>query len=228
MARYKICSRTYFDFAVEWPDASEDQPCPIRRNTSGGPAPASSKAPASSSIGTASRTSRSTKRAECSKTTAALTRGGFYNHFKTKDELYAETLTAFANGRQEQGCETASRCGPEVARQVFNHYVSRQHLENLDRQCPLIALPSDTARAGPAVRSAYQTVLEILVRMFEANLQPDNGISARQQGLAIAATCVGAMVLARTVEDSELADEICEAARAFASESLVTAPVTRP
>ena len=78
---------------------------------------------------------------------AGLTRGGFYNHFKTKDELYAETLTAFANGRQEQGCETASRCGPEVARQVFNHYVSRQHLENLDRQCPLIALPSDTARA---------------------------------------------------------------------------------
>jgi glutamine amidotransferase PdxT len=45
-------------------------------------------------------------------------------------------------------------------------------------------------------------------------------MTARQQGLAIAATCVGAMVLARTVDDAELADEICEAARAFAAEAI--------
>lgn len=151
---------------------------------------------------------------------AGLTRGGFYNHFKTKDELYGETLTAFAEGRREEACESASHCGPEVARQVFNHYVSRQHLENLDGQCPLVALPSDTARAGPAVRAAYRTVLEILVGMFEANLPAGDGMSPRQRGLAIAATCVGAMVLARTVDDAELADEICDAARAFASESI--------
>jgi hypothetical protein len=56
--------------------------------------------------------------------------------------------------------------------------------------------------------------------MFEANLRPDNGMSARQQGLAIAATCVGAMVLARTVDDPALADEICEAARAYAAETI--------
>jgi AcrR family transcriptional regulator len=151
---------------------------------------------------------------------AGLTRGGFYNHFKTKDELYAEALSAFAAGGREKSCDSASHCGPEVARQVFNLYVSRQHLENLDGQCPLVALPSDAARAGPAVRAAYQGVFEVLVGMFEANLQPDNGASARQQGLAIAATCVGAMVLARTVDDAELADEICEAARAFASDAI--------
>jgi len=151
---------------------------------------------------------------------AGLTRGGFYNHFKTKDELYGETLTAFAEGRREEACESASHCGPEVARQVFNHYVSRRHLENLDGQCPLVALPSDAARAGPAVRAAYRTVLEILVGMFEANLPAGDGMSPRQRGLAIAATCVGAMVLARTVDDAELADEICDAARAFASEAI--------
>ena len=95
---------------------------------------------------------------------AGLTRGGFYNHFKTKDELYAESLTAFAKGRQEEACASTSRRGPEAARQVFDRYVSRQHLENLDSQCPLIALPSDTARAGPAVRAAYQTVFEQVSR----------------------------------------------------------------
>lgn len=151
---------------------------------------------------------------------AGLTRGGFYNHFRTKDELYAEALRAFAENGRKESCESASSCGPEVALKVFDLYVSRRHLENLDGQCPLVALPSDAARAGPAVRAAYQSVLEVLVAMFEANLQPDNGVSPRQRALAIAATCVGAMVLARTVDDPTLADEICDTARAFAAEAI--------
>ena len=154
---------------------------------------------------------------------AGLTRGGFYNHFKTKDELYAETLTAFAAGGREESCDSASRCGPEVARQVFDLYVSRQHLEDLDTHCPLIALPSDVARAGPTVRAAYQQVLEAMAAMFEASLEPKGGVSTRQQGLALAATCVGAMVLARTIDDADFAEEICDAARDFACDALLRA-----
>lgn len=43
------------------------------------------------------------------------------------------------------------------------------------------------------------------------------GLTPREQGLALAATCVGATVLARTVDDADFADEICDAARAFMS-----------
>lgn len=150
---------------------------------------------------------------------AGLTRGGFYNHFKNKEELYLETLSDYALQREKQSTGF-SQVGPKLARQIFAQYVSRQHLDNMDRQCPLMALPSDVARAGPEVRDAYQRVLEALVSVFEINVGKGIGLSPRQHGLAVAATCVGAMVLARTIEDSEFADDICNAARAFADRAL--------
>jgi len=154
---------------------------------------------------------------------AGLTRGGFYNHFKTKEELYTEILAAYAVDRRNEAPKDLSQCGPELARQMLNQYVSRQHLENVNGHCPLMALPSDVARAGPTVRAAYQEVLEALAGLFEACLKDANGTSPRQRGLAIAATCVGAMVLARTIDDEALADEICEAARSFACDGLAPA-----
>lgn len=150
---------------------------------------------------------------------AGLTRGGFYNHFKTKDELYAETLEAFACRNSTESWGDAgvdfSQSGVELARQMVNGYVSRQHLSDVDNQCPLIALPSDVARAGPAVRAAYQKVFLSMAGVFQANAPETKTVSARQHGLAIAAACVGAMVLARTIDDKEVADEVCESARAF-------------
>ena len=146
---------------------------------------------------------------------AGLTRGGFYNHFKSKEALYLETLSDYALQREKQSTGF-SQCGPELSRQIFERYVSRQHLDNMDTQCPLMALPSDVARAGPEVRKAYQRVLEALTSVFEINAGAGIGLSPRQHGLAVAATCVGAMVLARTIDDAEFADEICDAARAFA------------
>ena len=150
---------------------------------------------------------------------AGLTRGGFYNHFKTKEDLYAETLEAFACRNPTDGWDDVtvdfSLRGPELARQMVNGYVSRQHLEDVEGHCPLIALPSDVARAGPTVRAAYQKLFAAMAGIFEANARPGNGVTARQQSLAIASTCVGAMVLARTIDDTELANEICDAARAF-------------
>jgi len=156
---------------------------------------------------------------------AGLTRGGFYNHFKTKDELYAETLAAYASARRDEAPTDPCEYGPELARQLLSQYVSRQHLDNVDGHCPLMALPSDVSRAGPAVRAAYKEVLEALSGMFEACLGEGKDATARQRGLAIAATCVGAMVLARTIDDEALADEVCEAARAFAGDFMEPAAV---
>jgi hypothetical protein len=91
----------------------------------------------------------------------------------------------------------------------------------------MIALPSDVARAGPAVRRTYEMLLGGMVRMFERGVEPADG-DARQAALAIATLCVGGMVLARTLEDDDLAGEIREAARRVALEvgGLGAAPVS--
>ena len=150
---------------------------------------------------------------------AGLTRGGFYNHFKAKEDLYAETMRAYAVRRQNDNAQMPA-CGADAARGLIERYVSRQHRDDLDDQCPLMALPSDVAHAGPAARAAYQQVLESMIDFFESNLEPSDDLSARQRSMALAATCVGAMVLARTIEDDSMADDICKAAVAFAHASI--------
>lgn len=73
------------------------------------------------------------------------------------------------------------------------------------------ALPSDVARANPAVQSSYQELLEAMVGLFEAGLGGENPRSSsktRQKALSLAALCVGGMVLARSLPDSELAEEV--------------------
>ena len=144
---------------------------------------------------------------------AGLTRGGFYHHFANKEELYSEAIA----GNTSCASVASKDAGTQrhVVLQMVNAYLSRQHLEDIDRQCPMIALPSDVARAGPAVRATYQRLLAGMVAMFEAALDDSD---ARQRALTMATLCVGGMILARTLGDGGLAAEIREAARVVALE----------
>lgn len=151
---------------------------------------------------------------------AGLTRGGFYNHFASKEDLYGEAMIQFAerqDARMREQSAEHPHCpsGVVAARMVLDAYLSRRHLEDLDNHCPLIALPSDVARANPVVRSVYEKLLRGLVGMLENELGVADE-ARRQAALAMASLCVGGMVLARTVEDDALRDELLSAAHSAA------------
>ncbi|WP_169545522.1 TetR/AcrR family transcriptional regulator [Sneathiella aquimaris] len=152
---------------------------------------------------------------------AGLTHGGFYNHFDNKEALYAAAVKSFLGGRGAQWREEAgidpSRLNPEMAQHMLDSYLSNEHLEDMENQCPMIALPSDVARASPDVQQAYQELLTAMVWLFENTLDgPEEGV--RQRALSMAALCVGGMVLARTLPDSGLAIEVRDAALKAASD----------
>lgn len=142
---------------------------------------------------------------------AGLTHGGFYNHFKNKEELFSEAVMSFLIG---QGAKWRANAGvdltslrPEMAFHMIDAYLSPDHLGDLDGQCPMIALPSDIARGGIAVQKSFQVLLEAMVSLFQATLPGDteeNETSAQ----AISALCVGGMVLSRALPDSELAKKV--------------------
>ena len=146
-------------------------------------------------------------------TAAGLTHGGFYRHFNSKDELYAEAVRHFLHKDVPALWQKPppELCDPNVpfARYVVDAYLSREHLDDLDGSCPLIGIPSDVARSSQAVKAAYREVVESMIRLFEANL---NGPRAREQALVLTALCVGGMVLARGIDDQRLADDIRNAA----------------
>ncbi len=147
-----------------------------------------------------------------------LTRGGFYNHFRNKEELYSEAVASFLNGRGKTWRDEANvdpeHAGPETVCAMIKSYLSTEHLGDLEGQCPMIALPSDTARASSEVKDAYTDLLYAMVWLFQHNGRDDDS-EKREHALALASICVGGMVLARTVSDPILADDIRLAAMRY-------------
>lgn len=152
---------------------------------------------------------------------AGLTRGGFYNHFESKEALFSAAVSSFLMGRgaqwrAEAGVDPHRRL-PTNAAHMIEGYLSEKHLGDLDGQCPMIALPSDVARSHPDVQQSYQELLTAMVSLFDGSLK-ERVPETRTRALSLAALCVGGMVLARTLPDSSLAKEVQAAARTSALE----------
>ena len=141
---------------------------------------------------------------------AGLTRGGFYNHFDTKEDLYAEVVQQVLTCRAEAAEDASSPPRYNDAGAFIAAYLSQVHFEDRDNSCPLMALPSDVARAGEPVKRAYRQVLEYMVQNLEGGL---SGPESRRRALAVAALCVGGMAVARAIDDATLAREIRAAAK---------------
>lgn len=147
---------------------------------------------------------------------AGLTRGGFYNHFRSKDELYAESVRSFSSCnpfRRRIAALAHPPSGRELARQLVELYLSDTMLRAVDDQCPLYALPSDVARAGLAPRAAYTDVLRSMTRVFRGAFDPRDRDADRKAQLMVS-LCVGGMVLARTTNDRKLRRSLRETAHA--------------
>ena len=149
-------------------------------------------------------------------TEAGLTHGGFYKHFSAKDELYQEAVLEFICQEMPDAWQRRhvdpSQSGPALARMILEAYLSDDHFDDREASCPMIALPSDVQRGKPAVQDAFRQVMEMMAGAFEANLEP-SARPARQRALALVSMAVGAMVLARAVDNPGLAKEIRDSAR---------------
>lgn len=163
---------------------------------------------------------------------AGLTRGGFYSYFGSKSELYTEVLGCFFTDPEWKCCwegvEVDLRSS-EVGPQVVRAYLSRQHFEDVGNSCPMVALPGDVTRSGPEARQAFETVFRAMVSVLDRGMggggsrresdRPPGKQSPRHRAAqAIAAMCIGGMVVARALESRALADELRDAcmAEAFA------------
>jgi len=141
---------------------------------------------------------------------ARLTHGGFYSYFDSKSDLYAEVLGCFFTDPEWKSCWegvhvdlSSSDVGPQVVRA----YLSRQHFEDVENSCPMAALPSDVARSGETAKRAFETVFKAMVSVLErGQIEKNRGRRSRAQ--AIAALCVGGMVVARSMDDRALEDEL--------------------
>jgi AcrR family transcriptional regulator len=144
---------------------------------------------------------------------AGLTHGGFYAHFKSKSDLYAEVLGCFFTDPQWKSCwegVEVDLSATDVGSQVVRAYLSRQHFEDLENSCPMVALPTDVARSGESAKRAFETVFHAMVSVLERSATK-KGSPRRTAAQATAALCVGGMVVARAMQNREHADDLRDA-----------------
>jgi AcrR family transcriptional regulator len=151
---------------------------------------------------------------------AGLMHGGFYTYFQSKSDLYAEVLGCFFTDpdwkNYWEGVEV-DMASPEVGPQVVRAYLSRQHFEDVENSCPMVALPTDVARNGDSARQAFETVFKAMIGVLERSLG-GSAEARRERALAIAALCVGGMVVARASVNRGFADELRDGCMAVALE----------
>jgi TetR/AcrR family transcriptional repressor of nem operon len=151
---------------------------------------------------------------------AGLTRGGFYSYFESKSDLYAEVLGCFFTDPEWKSCwegVEVDLASANVGPQVVRAYLSRQHFEDVENSCPMVALPTDVARSGESAKRAFETVFQAMVNVLERSSR-ENGRSRRVTAQATAALCVGGMVVARAINNRKVADELRDACMEVALE----------
>src|SRR5262249_53738171 len=159
---------------------------------------------------------------------AGLARGAFYSYFQSKSQLYAEAVAqwlAETPWSQWDGI-SVDFAAADAARQVVRAYLSRQHFEDVDASCPMVALPSDVARSDQMVRKAFEDVFKALVDLVDGSRGGD-GPGDRSRALAIAGMCVGGMVVARALDDLGLADALRESTEKVALQIAGWSPRSR-
>lgn len=146
---------------------------------------------------------------------AGLTNGAFYGHFDSKDDLVAAML-ADQLARQRAYLESLEPGMAGVERFV-SEYLSTDHRDGRGDGCPSSALIDEIARQGDGARRAYAEGMDAIVADLAANLGAE-GPAARQRLFTAFALMMGAVQMARAVDDPSLSQGILDQAEVDALE----------
>lgn len=189
---------------------------------------------------------------------AGLTAGGFYAHFKSKDELFADAMIQLLKqGQTLHGQTTGHLEGIHKIRAIVGRYLSEAHRKRIDQGCPLPPLLADLPRQKASTRQAFQQVLLEIVEVLNgfwspANIESSSNTAARESHvpnaqsspehtqdpqsdsvrsdrvLGLLAILIGGISLSRAVVDDALGDRILASCRDLIDEILQHDPAESP
>ena len=137
---------------------------------------------------------------------AGLTHGAFYGHFRSKDDLVAQTLARLL---------TINKKALDPTR-FANDYLTPELRDDFGGGCATAGLAAETIRQAPQARAALTDGLRRSIENL-SNGTPENK-QARRNAIGSWAAMVGAIILARATDDPNLSDEILEQTRRWIAE----------
>jgi TetR/AcrR family transcriptional regulator, transcriptional repressor for nem operon len=144
---------------------------------------------------------------------AGLTHGGFYAHFDSREAMLAEAADR-AGAESVAALEQFAAAAPpgEAFRTLLTTYLSRAHVKRVETGCPVAAVGSEMSRQAPEIRHAATRRIKDMIALVGRLSPVREAPAAREHALVTTATMVGALILARAVDDARLADQILDAA----------------
>ena len=136
---------------------------------------------------------------------AGLTHGPFYNHFASKESLMSEALAR----EMERATVDLDKWPPtqQGKARYLDDYLSKEHMNDCSGGCAVAALASEV-RQEEYVQAAFTDKLKAFIQKFATRFPWRSRRSARGDAIHKFTSMVGALILARAVNDDDFAREI--------------------
>jgi TetR/AcrR family transcriptional regulator, transcriptional repressor for nem operon len=142
---------------------------------------------------------------------AGLTHGGFYGHFKSKEDLVAQACARAVSRMRQNWINVVDQSTGDPLEALAATYLTPKHRDTAGRGCPMAALGSEISRQGHTVRRAFTDELRPFLDYLSTIVRGTSNTRRRQKALASYASLVGALIVSRAVDDPNLSDEILAA-----------------
>ena len=145
-----------------------------------------------------------------------LTHGGFYRHFRNKDELLGEAFSIAFDDTRSHVAEAVAKAAPgrELAA-IIERYLSEEHCANPAGGCPVASLASEVARQPRSVRQVMQRAITQVtsnLSKFMTGVTEDERRTSRD-GQFLFSGMSGTLAVARAMPDDDLRRKFLASAR---------------
>ena len=139
---------------------------------------------------------------------AGLTHGGFYRHFGSRDDLINEAVECALG----QWTKRAAGSDPKPSRKRFqafvDEYLSIAHRNSPGNGCAVATLSGEARRGGKRIRQAYTRQVKLYLALMEGVLDARRRAAVRRDSMLALSAIVGAVAMARSVDDDQLSRDI--------------------
>jgi len=145
---------------------------------------------------------------------SGLTVGGFYKHFRSKDDLLAEALEEGMLEHGEKFLGGLQGVPPtERWKAIVRHYLSLEHCEHPESGCPMATLAPEIARARPAIRKRIASLMKARRERVMLFMPGDTDAERERNFNIIFPAMAGAIAVARILPYPEEQEKILNALR---------------